>query len=141
LRKAIAATIPGFEKMSEMDETGEEFQISGRTLHQAHFTTPDHKANFSICPIPSLNGKEGEFRMMTVRSEGQFNSIVYENDLITLESSAGKMERVKVRTFDIPPGNIITYYPESNVLVSTTTDPRSLTPGFKLTWVKILRPN
>ncbi len=98
--------------------------------------------------------------------EGQFNSIIYEeediyreqtsrrvvlmnkddiqnkglqeNDLVTLESSVGKMERVMVREFDIPCGNVMTYYPESNVLVPTTTDPRSLTPAFKLVWVKIL---
>ena len=165
LRKAIAQTVPGFEKMSEMDETQKEFHISGRTFHQARFATPDHKANFRICSIPSLKGEEGDFRMMTVRSEGQFNSIIYEeediyreqtsrrvvlrnkddiqnkglqeNDLVTLESSVGKMERVMVREFDIPCGNVMTYYPESNVLVPTTTDPRSLTPAFKLVWVKI----
>lgn len=165
LRKAIAQTIPGFEKMNEIDETRKEFQISGRTFHQPDFATPDHRANFKICSIPSLKAEDGEFRMMTVRSEGQFNSIVYEeediyreqtsrrvvlmneediqnkgfqeNDLVTLVSSVGKMEQVVVREFDIPPGNIMTYYPESNILVPTTTDPRSLTPGFKLVWVKI----
>tara|TARA_B100000315_G_scaffold253559_1_gene292591 strand:+ start:10553 stop:12712 length:2160 start_codon:yes stop_codon:yes gene_type:complete len=165
LRKTIAQMVPGFEKMSEMDETEKEFHISGRTFHQARFATPDHKANFRICSIPSLKGEKGDFRMMTVRSEGQFNSIIYEeediyreqtsrrvvlmnkvdiknkglqeNDLVTLESSVGKMERVMVREFDIPCGNVMTYYPESNVLVPTTTDPRSLTPGFKLVWVKI----
>jgi len=169
LRKFIAQTVPGFEKMSKMDETGEEFQISNRTFHQASFATPDHKANFRICPIPSLKGRKGEYRMMTVRSEGQFNSIIYEeediyreqtsrwvvlmnkddiqnkglreNDLVTLESAVGKMEKIMVREFDIPRGNIMTYYPESNVLVPTTTDPRSLTPGYKLVWVKISHSN
>ncbi len=169
LRKFIAQIVPGFEKMSEMDETGEEFQISNRTFHQARFTTPDHKANFRICSIPLLKGEDGEFRMMTVRSEGQFNTVIYEeedvyreqtcrwvvlmnkddiqnkglqeNDLVTLESSVGKMEKVMVRKFDIPRGNIMTYFPESNVLVPTTTDPRSQTPGYKLVWVKISLSN
>ena len=169
LRKAIAQTVPGFEKMSTMDETREEFHISDRTFHQARFATPDHKASFRICSIPSLKAGEGEFRMMTVRSEGQFNSVIYEeediyreqtsrwvvmmnkddienkglqeNDFVTLESSVGRMEQVMVREFDIPCGNIMTYYPESNVLVPTTTDPRSLTPGYKLVWVRISRSN
>ncbi len=165
LRQLIAETVPGYEKLEKIDETGEEFQISDRTFHKPYFLTPDRKANFRICPIPVLQGKDGQFRMMTVRSEGQFNSIVYEekdlyrgqtsrwvvlmnkediqsngwqhNGLVTLESSVGKMEKVKVREFDIAKGNILTYYPEANVLVPNTTDPRSFTPGYKLVWVKI----
>lgn len=166
LREFIAKTVPGFEKLSEIEKTGEEFQISNRTFHEPTFATPNQKANFRLCAIPELKGKDGEFRMMTIRSEGQFNSIIYEeedlyrkqksrwivlmnkndikekglkqNDLVTLESSVGKMEKVKVREFDISPGSIMTYYPESNILVPTTTDPRSLTPAYKLVWVKIL---
>ena len=107
--------------------------------------------------------------MMTVRSEGQFNTVIYEeediyrgqtsrrvvlmnkddiknkglieNDQVTLESSVGKMENVTVREFDISPGSIMTYFPESNVLVPTTTDPRTHTPAYKLVWVKILPSN
>lgn len=165
LREFIAQTVPGYEKLGELEKTGKEFQISGRTFHETHFATPDQKANFRLCSIPELKREDGEFRMMTVRSEGQFNSIIYEeedlyreqtsrrivlmnkddiqntglreNDLVTLESLAGKMEMVKVREFDIAPGNIMTYYPESNVLVPTTTDPRSLTPSYKSVCVKI----
>ncbi|MCP4551941.1 MAG: FdhF/YdeP family oxidoreductase [Bacteroidetes bacterium] len=165
LREFIAKVVPGYEKLGKIGESGEEFQIPNRTFYQPQFATPDHKANFRVCPIPLLKGEEGEFRMMTVRSEGQFNTIIYEeedllreqtsrwivlmnkddirkkglqeNDLVTLESSVGKMEKIVVREFDIPSGNIITYFPESNVLVPTITDPRSKTPGYKLVWVKI----
>ena len=167
LRKLIAQIVPGFEKMEEMDETGGEFQIPNRTYHEPVFSTPDKKANFRVCSIPSLKGSDGELRMMSVRSEGQFNSVVYEeediyrgqtnrwvvlmnqkdiqdrnfknNDLVNLESGVGKMEKVRVREYDIAPGNIMTYYPEANVLISTETDPRSRTPGYKLTWVKMLK--
>ncbi|MCF6268630.1 MAG: FdhF/YdeP family oxidoreductase [Melioribacteraceae bacterium] len=167
LRKFIAQIVPGFEKMSEIEKIKEEFHISGRVLHQARFATRNGKANFKVCSIPTLKGGEGEFRMMTVRSEGQFNSIIYEeedlyreqtsrwivlmnrdditnkglqeNDFVTLESAVGKMEKIVVREFDIPRGNIATYYPESNILVPTTTDPRSLTPAYKLVWVKITK--
>jgi len=165
LRKLIGQTIPGFEKISNIDETKEEFQISNRTFHKPYFATPNQKANFNVCAIPSLIAKDGEFRMMTVRSEGQFNSIIYEeediyrgqssrnvvlmneddikskglkeNDLVDLESSVGKMENIVVRKFDLPSGNIMTYYPEANILVPTTTDPRCKTPAYKLVWVKI----
>jgi anaerobic selenocysteine-containing dehydrogenase len=165
IREFIAETVPGFEKMIESNRTGKEFQISGRTFHEPEFATPDQKANFKICSIPALKRDPGEFRMMTVRSEGQFNSIVYEeedlyrgqtgrwivmmnradiesrelkeNDTVTLESSAGKMYDVIVREFDVPAGNIITYFPESNVLVPQATDPRSLTPAYKSVRVKI----
>lgn len=53
-----------------------------------------------------------------------------QNDLVTLKSSVGKMEKVKVREFDVTSGCIMTYYPEANVLVPTATDPRSLTPDY-----------
>ncbi|MBC7473138.1 MAG: hypothetical protein H7263_02515 [Candidatus Sericytochromatia bacterium] len=48
------------------------------------------------------------------------------------------MKDIVVRQFDLPRGNIATYYPESNVLIPTTVDPRSKTPGFKSVAVKIL---
>ena len=80
LRQLIAKTVPGYEKMSKIDETGEEFQIPNRTFHAPYFVTPDHKANFRLCPIPLLKGEKGEFRMMTVRSEGQFNTVIYEDE-------------------------------------------------------------
>lgn len=165
LRKLISQVIPGFEKLNEIEKSGEEFQISNRTFHSPYFHTPDKKANLKICAIPILKGKEGEFRMMTIRSEGQFNSVIYEeediyrdqtsrrivmmnkddikakglqqNDLVNLESRVGRMEKLKVREFDIPKGNVMCYYPEANVLVPTAVDPRSLTPGYKLVWVKI----
>ena len=66
------------------------------------------------------------------------NEGLKENDLVTLVSEAGKMEEVLVREFDIPSGNIVTYYPESNILVPTNTDPRSQTPSFKSVGVNIV---
>ncbi|MFK5855555.1 MAG: FdhF/YdeP family oxidoreductase [Bacteroidota bacterium] len=165
LRKLIGHLVPGFKQMISIDETGEEFQVPNRTYHRPKFNTPDHKANFKICTIPLFEGNEGKFRMMTVRSEGQFNTVIYEegdiyreqtsrrvvlmnkddiknkglseNDLVTLESSIGKMENVKVREFDISSGNIMTYFPESNIIVPAITDPRTQTPAYKFVWVKV----
>ena len=168
IRAAIAATIPGFEKMKSLGETKEEFQIDGRTLHEPLFKTVDAKATMKVVPIPPLQGSstgKKQFRLMSVRSEGQFNSIVYEeqdtwrgqqerwvvlmnpedmrslglreNDLVSLKSETGIMRNVKVRSFTIKRGNVVGYYPETNVLISTVTDKRSLTPSFKNTLVEI----
>lgn len=168
IRAAIAATIPGFEKMKSLGETKEEFQIDGRTLHEPLFKTEDAKAKMKIVPIPVHNGRspgKNQFRLMSVRSEGQFNSIVYEeqdawrgqqerwvvlmntedmqslglheNDFVFLKSGTGIMKNVKVRSFAIKRGNVLGYYPETNVLISTATDKRSLTPSFKNTFIEI----
>jgi len=119
-----------------------------------------------VISIPKLKGNSDSFRMMTVRSEGQFNTIVYENtdifrgqierwivmmnkddikdlglqenDIVSLKNETGSMSGVKVREFDIKKGNILTYFPESNVLISTKTDERSKTPSFKSVEVKII---
>lgn len=167
LRELIANTVPGFEKMGTTDENNGEFHISGRTFHKPVFATSNGKANFRICSIPELKKKDNEFRMMTVRSEGQFNSIIYddedvyrgqkcrnvvlmneadiersglrENELVTLKSGVGKLEKLKVRKFDITQGNVLTYYPESNILVPNSTDPRSKTPGYKSVCVTITK--
>ncbi len=166
IRDAIAETIPGFEKLKTIDHTKEEFQIAGRTFHDASFNTPDTKALFKVVTIPSFTSPGvRSFRLMSVRSEGQFNSIVYdeediwrgqqerwvvlmnpedikesglvENDKVTLKSETGIMRDVKVRAFDIKKGNVLGYYPETNVLISTVTDKRSLTPSFKNTPITI----
>ncbi|HEY3406345.1 MAG TPA: FdhF/YdeP family oxidoreductase [Ohtaekwangia sp.] len=166
IREAIADTIPGFEKLRSIQDTKEEFQISGRTFHDASFNTPDGKASLKVIPIPECKQSGGRsFRLMSVRSEGQFNSIVYdeedkwrgqtqrwvilmnpedireagleENDNVTLRSETGVMNGVKVKAFDIKKGNVLGYYPETNVLISSVTDQRSLTPGFKNTQITI----
>ena len=104
--------------------------------------------------------------MSTIRSEGQFNSIVYEEedtyrgvphrlsvmmseddmsrlniklgDQITLRSNNGTMQGVSVYPYDLPSGNLMAYYPEANVLTDTMVDERSKTPGFKSTPVAIV---
>jgi hypothetical protein len=48
-----------------------------------------------------------------------------------VRSAVGEMRPVLVREHDIRAGNAAMYYPEANILVPTTTDPRSKTPAFK----------
>lgn len=123
-----------------------------------------------IVPIPNHSGRlpgKNQFRLMSVRSEGQFNSIVYEeqdawrgqqerwivlmnpvdirslglheNDIVSVKSETGIMKNVKVRSFAVRRGNVLGYYPETNVLISNSTDKRSLTPSFKNTFIEIER--
>jgi molybdopterin-dependent oxidoreductase alpha subunit len=160
IREAIAAVVPGFEKLSTIGQTKEEFYIAGRSLHQPQFPTADGKARLHVHDLPDVAGGQGTLRLMTVRSEGQFNTVVYEDeDLyrgqerrdvillhpddmqrlgldddqpVSVQSSVGSIERVLARSFpEIRAGNALMYYPEANILVPRHADPQSRTPAFK----------
>ena len=96
---------------------------------------------------------------MTVRPEGQFNTVVYDtediyrgisgrnvvlmneknmatldlakSDRITVKNATGMMTAQKAVTYPIKEGNIMMYYPESNILVLRDSDPQSKTLSFK----------
>lgn len=160
IRTAIAATIPGMSELKDIAETKQEFTIKDRLLVQPTFKTPTGRARFLTNTKPTaLTSTEFPFLLASIRSEGQFNSIIYEendsyrgtdtrwsvlmnkNDMIELKINAGdqvrissqhgEMQNVKVFAFDLPRGNVMAYYPEANVLIGTTHDPRSKTPAFK----------
>ncbi|WDI41415.1 FdhF/YdeP family oxidoreductase [Bremerella sp. P1] len=161
IRAALAKVVPGFEKIAHIDKTKEEFQIDGRTFHTPKFPTPSGRLILHHDEIPELKGTgKNELRLMTVRSEGQFNTVVYEEydiyrgidrrDVIVLhpddckrlgvaagqkviiKSNIGQIDNFVVHEFtDIKPGNALMYYPEANTLVSRTADPKSKTPAFK----------
>ena len=160
IREIIGTIIPGFEQLKNIDRTGKEFHIDGRILHTPQFPHPDGKASFKVCPIPAVRrNKENSFILMTVRSEGQFNTVVYEpddryrgvssrnvvlineedikrigskeGDLVTIKNDTGIMAGQKLQAYPIKTGNIMMYYPESNVLVPRQFDPQSKTPSFK----------
>src|SRR6185436_18811819 len=75
-----AKVVPGFEKLAEIDRTKQEFHIPGRIFHEPRFPTADGRAILFIHDLPELLGGEHAFRLMTVRSEGQFNTVVYEDE-------------------------------------------------------------
>jgi len=58
---------------------------------------------------------------------------------VTLENETGRMEGLKARPFNITVGNVATYYPEGNLIVSSTTDSRSKTPFFKSIVVRVIK--
>jgi anaerobic selenocysteine-containing dehydrogenase len=160
IREIISTLIPGFKPLKNIDQTRKEFHIEGRILHTPKFSLPDGKARFKVCPIPAVKrNKENSFILMTVRSEGQFNTVVYETedryrgvtcrnvvlinkadinrlglkegDQVTVKNNTGAMTGQKLQAYAIKPGNIMMYYPESNILVPRQFDPQSKTPSFK----------
>lgn len=160
IREAISKIIPGYDEIGAIEQTRKEFHIAGRTFHKPTFATPSGKAVFHALELPNLpETGNGTLRLMTVRSEGQFNTVVYEDEdvyrgqtrrdvillhevdierlglavdqPVTVRSATGSLANVKVRPFDIRPGNAVMYYPEANALIGRSVDPKAKTPSFK----------
>jgi anaerobic selenocysteine-containing dehydrogenase len=157
--------VPGYQEIADIHATGREFQIAGRTFHAPRFSTPSGRARAAVPPLPAFPLGEGEFRLTTIRSEGQFNTVVYEEEdiyrgqerrdvilmsradmerlgfkmdqRVAVRSDAGMMTNILVRAIDIKPGNAAMYYPEANVLVPAIVDPASKTPAFKSVLVTV----
>lgn len=160
LREEIARSVPGYEAITN----NKEFQVNGRTFHKPTFATADGRAHFQVTPLPSWDSAPSELRLMTLRSEGQFNTVVFEDEdlyrgiprrdaILMAEADARRRglqegDRVKVRSLtgemtvtlfcvDIALGSCAMYYPEANSLVPPTLDPRSKTPAFKHISVRV----
>jgi anaerobic selenocysteine-containing dehydrogenase len=92
VRQLIAQTIPGYEKIGEIDETEEEFTISGRIIETPQFPTASGKAKMFVTPLPELklpkikdfnvaDGTQGiVIVLMTGRSYAQHNTVVYQTE-------------------------------------------------------------
>ena len=163
IRTAIAAIVPGLEQIAEIDRTKKEFSIPGRAIDRPAFPTADGKAALVVHDLPPA--PDG-LTLMTIRSEGQFNTVVYEEedlyrnqtrrDIVLIHpddvrqygltdggrcritSVAGEMRGQIVAAFDQSrPGCVAMYYPESTVLVPKAADPLSRTPAYKSVAVTI----
>ena len=163
VREAIARIVPELEQLADIDVAKKEFHIRNRVLHAPDFGTADGKAHFIVTPLPRA---EKGLMLATVRSEGQFNTIIYEEhdtyrgkagrdaiflnrddmeelglaegDAIALVSDSGRMMG-RATAFDLPRSSVLAYYPEANVLCATAVDPRSKTPAFKSVPVRVER--
>jgi molybdopterin-dependent oxidoreductase alpha subunit len=163
IRRAIAAIVPGLEEIAEIDATKKEFSIPGRAIDRPAFPTADGRATIFVHDLPE---PPAGLQLMTIRSEGQFNTVVYEEedlyrnqtrrDIVLMHpddiarlgltaggrcritSAAGEMRGQIVSAFDqIRPGNLAMYYPESNILVPKSADPLSRTPAYKSIAVRV----
>lgn len=168
IRQLIGDVIPGFESMKEIDSTRKEFHIGGRILHSPHFPTQSGKARFQVFPMPAILKSAPEnrqFRLLTMRSEGQFNTVVYDledryrgvesrnvvlmnpadieaaglkdNDRVSVKNETGTLKNQKIISYPVKAGNIMMYYPEANVLVPRVSDGKSKTPSFKSIQVQL----
>ncbi len=89
VRQLIAKTIPGYEKIGEIDDTKTEFTISNRIFHQPTFATPSGKASMFVTPLPQLSlptlselevpaaARGVVLALGTGRSYSQHNTVVY----------------------------------------------------------------
>lgn len=169
VRETIARTIPGMGELKDIGVAKKEFHVRGRLMHTPQFNTSSGKAQFQVQSLSMANdaAKTYPFLLASIRSEGQFNSIIYEEtdgyrydaprwsvlmspediksmkladgDKVNVVSAQGRMQELKVQPFDLPPGNVLAYYPEANVLTDRERDPRSQTPRFKSTPVRVER--
>ena len=169
IRQLIGSVIPGFDKIKTIDQTREEFHIGNRILHSPEFSTPNGKAKFKICSAPDTwsRREKSQFKLMTVRSEGQFNTVVYdledryrgttsrevlfmhpddiqgggfnEGEKVSVENQTGRIDGFALTPYPIKQGNIMMYYPESNVLIPREIDAHSRTPSFKSIDVTVKR--
>ncbi|MCW5942122.1 MAG: FdhF/YdeP family oxidoreductase [Fimbriimonadaceae bacterium] len=159
IRRLIARLLPKMAEVAEVGTTKREFQIPGRILTKPEFNTPTGRARFRAHPIPARPRlAKDQLIVMTVRSEGQFNTVVYDeedlyrgqerrdvillnsldmdrlgltpDDPVCVTSETGTLT-VLARPFDIAIGCALMYYPEANVLIPRAVDARSKTPSFK----------
>jgi anaerobic selenocysteine-containing dehydrogenase len=56
---------------------------------------------------------------------------VAERGRVTVKNATGTLIAQKAVAYPIKEGNIMMYYPESNILVLRDSDPQSKTPSFK----------
>lgn len=163
IRDFISKTIPGMNGISHVKER--EFTIEGRIKHTPQFNTENAKANLKVLTPPDARPATGKFNLTTFRSEGQFNTIVYDEedvyrgsthrnvvfiskeDLDELGIEDGDLVRI-VSDFDsivmeafeapIRKGNVAVFFPEGNKIIPPMTDPLSKTPSFKRAEVSII---
>lgn len=167
IRKLISTCIPGLENLADIGITKKEFVIPSRVFHTPIFNTKSHKAIFDEIKLPTHIFHNAHFSLMSIRSDGQYNTVVYEgNDegrgvserdiillneadmekhslvngqRVTVRSETGMMKNIKVISYEISDGAAAMYFPECNLLISRKLDQKSKTPGYKLTpiWIDV----
>jgi molybdopterin-dependent oxidoreductase alpha subunit len=168
IRQEIEAVLPIFRNYNQRLRQPGGFELPNLP-RQGQFPTPDGKARFSLLSLPDLNLPPSHYRMMTIRSHDQFNTTVYGLDdryrgifgrrrvvlmnaqdmeqeglaaqeSVDLWSGERRAEDFMVVAYEIPRGNLATYFPEANVLVPLEQMARgSQTPASKSVVVTLRR--
>ncbi len=165
IRAVMARTVPGYAKVGSIGKTGVEFHVEGRVRHEPRFPLAGGRARFQAIDTPDDRLQPDELRLMTIRSEGQFNTVVYEEhdryrnqssrdvilmntvdmkalglsegDRVVVASETGEIRNIRVAAYNIALRCAAMYYPEANVLVGSCVDAKSGTPAFKHVRVKL----
>lgn len=77
IRAKIEQTIPGFENYNQRVRIPEGFYLPNGPRVRDFSGTANGKANFTVNDAPLLDLKQGEYRMMTIRTHDQFNTTIY----------------------------------------------------------------
>ena len=164
IRDAIARVVPGYAPVAEVDRgrRGERSRSpAGASPRRRSRTAVGQGRSAVRRRCRSARSRDGELRLMTLRSEGQFNTVVYEEedvyrgnerrDVVMMNEDDARArglrrdQRVRVHNADRLPrrrralraaaaaATLAMYYPEANVLVPRIADPASGTPVFKST--------
>jgi molybdopterin-dependent oxidoreductase alpha subunit len=156
LRGEIARVVPFYAGIENLSRTGDAVQYGGRHLcADGVFPTPDGRGRFSVVRAIRTPVPEGMFLVSTRRGK-QFNSMVYaEIDPLTgatrdavyidrddarrlgiadgrrvcLRSEAGEM-LCTAKVVRLASGTLQVHWPEGNVLIGETRDPRSGIPDY-----------
>lgn len=77
IRGAISTTVKGFEDYNNKVRREGGFYLPNGP-RERNFTTKSGKAHFTVNPVPQHDLKEGEYKMMTIRSHDQYNTTIYD---------------------------------------------------------------
>jgi molybdopterin-dependent oxidoreductase alpha subunit len=75
IRNHIERVIPGFEKFNQRIAEGPFYLYN--PARERKYETPSGKAVFTVQPLPENDLPEGQFALMTMRSQDQFNTTIY----------------------------------------------------------------
>ena len=158
IRGEIARTIPTYDGIQSLKNTGDAFQYGGPHLCAGgKFPTPDGKAHFRPVPLPPRRRRENGTFFLTTRRGKQFNTLIYaetdpltgadrdavfmspddaaglhlkNGDRISLVNETGRMDG-RVFLAPIARGNLQVHWPEGNVLIPTGfCDPVGQVPDY-----------
>ena len=167
IRRALSKLLPGIDDIENIETDKKQFHIGGNYLLKPEFNTDSGKAIFKIPKNTEWEPKDqmGSFKLTSVRSEGQFNTMIYDEkdthrnqtkrnvlyinpndiqllglssgDIVDVRSETGVMKGLILAEYNIKPGNVMTFMPEANILIPQYADKRSRTPSFKSVSVTI----
>ena len=161
IRKAVKELLPDLD----IDEISHPLVNTNIDHNDEPLQTSHYKFNIPKQTKWKKDNTSNSFNLSSVRSEGQFNTMIYDEadifrnqksrnvlyisaidieklglsngSIVDVESETGSLKEIKLAEYDIKPGNVMTYMPEANILIPQSNDDRSKTPSFKSVSVTI----